>query len=150
MMNKGLPSILPAIATITTIAPHTMADTLPLKIAKRRIALVWLFGAGGPFALLATIAIQTGDKAEARKNLRHLLDYNHDNIAAARTLATLALEANAGDEIDFALEILVVVVGEVVAVLRQRIEPVGFSEHRSWIIFGDGIAETFRPQECRE
>ena len=60
-------------------------------------------GEDGPFALLATIAIQTGDKAEARKNLRHLLDYNHDNIAAARTLATLALEANAGDEIDFAL-----------------------------------------------
>jgi len=44
-----------------------MADTLPLKVAKRRIALVWLFGAGGPFALLAAQSLigHYGDSATA-------------------------------------------------------------------------------------
>lgn len=60
-------------------------------------------GENGPFARLATIAGQAGDKATARKHLRHLLDHGHDNISAARTLATLALEANATAEADFAL-----------------------------------------------
>jgi tetratricopeptide (TPR) repeat protein len=60
-------------------------------------------GEDGPFAKLAEIAEQAGDKAGARQNIRHLLDYDHDNVAAARTLATLATEANAFDELDFAL-----------------------------------------------
>lgn len=60
-------------------------------------------GEDGPFARLATIAGQSGDKVMALKHLRHLLDYGHDNIAAARTLATLALEMNVTPEIDFAL-----------------------------------------------
>lgn len=60
-------------------------------------------GDDGPFAMLATIAGQAGDKAAARKYLRHLLDYNHDSIAAARTLATLSLESGVASEIDFAL-----------------------------------------------
>lgn len=60
-------------------------------------------GEDGPYAMLATLAVQTGDKDTARKHLRHILDYNHDNLAAARTLATLALEAGAVADIDFAL-----------------------------------------------
>lgn len=60
-------------------------------------------GEDGPFSMLATIAIQAGDKATARKHLRHLLDYDHDNIAAARTLATLSLEAGVVADIDFSL-----------------------------------------------
>ena len=60
-------------------------------------------GEDGPFAMLATIAAQAGDKATARKHLRHLLDYNHDNIAAARTLAALSLEAGVVPDIDYSL-----------------------------------------------
>ena len=60
-------------------------------------------GETGPFALLASLAVQAGDKDTARKQLRQVLEYNHDNIAAARTLATLALEAGAVPDIDFAL-----------------------------------------------
>lgn len=69
-------------------------------------------GEDGPFAMLATIAGQAADKATARKNLRHLLDYGHDNITAARTLATLSIDAGAATlsidagvaaDIDFAL-----------------------------------------------
>ena len=75
------------------------------KVAAERAAALAPEAGGddGPFALLATIAAQAGDKATARKNLRHLLDYNHDSIASARTLATLAIEANVVADIDFAL-----------------------------------------------
>jgi tetratricopeptide (TPR) repeat protein len=58
---------------------------------------------GGPFAMLATIAGQSGDKTAARKYLRHMLDYAHDDIAAARTLATLSAEAAAEADVVFAL-----------------------------------------------
>jgi tetratricopeptide (TPR) repeat protein len=60
-------------------------------------------GDTGPFGMLATIAAQAGDKETARRNLRHLLDYDHDNLPAARTLSTLAAEAGAAAETDFAL-----------------------------------------------
>jgi tetratricopeptide (TPR) repeat protein len=60
-------------------------------------------GDDGPFAMLATIAGQAGDKATARKYLRHVLDYQHDNLSAARTLAARSLEAGLGADIDFAL-----------------------------------------------
>lgn len=60
-------------------------------------------GEDGPFAMLASMALQAGDKETTRKLLHHILDYNHDNIAAARTLATLSLEAGATADVDFAL-----------------------------------------------
>jgi tetratricopeptide (TPR) repeat protein len=60
-------------------------------------------GEDGPFAKLAEIAVQAGDKTTARKNLRHLLDYDHDNTEAARTLASLAADANDAADMDFAL-----------------------------------------------
>lgn len=60
-------------------------------------------GEDGPFAKLAEIAQQAGDKATARQNLRHLLDYQHDNVTAARTLASLAADGGALPDLDFAL-----------------------------------------------
>ena len=60
-------------------------------------------GQDGPFAMLAQIAAQAGDKAAARRNLRHLLDYDHDSVSAARTLATLAAENGVVEDLDFAL-----------------------------------------------
>jgi tetratricopeptide (TPR) repeat protein len=63
-------------------------------------------GEDGPFAKLAEIAEQAGDKASARQNLRHLLDYDHDNVSAARTLATLAAESGAYPELDFSLTLI--------------------------------------------
>ncbi|TAK17039.1 MAG: hypothetical protein EPO35_04085 [Acidobacteria bacterium] len=60
-------------------------------------------GEDGPFALLAEMAAEAGDKTTARKHLRHLLDYDHDNLSAARTLATLAADGGATAELDFAL-----------------------------------------------
>jgi tetratricopeptide (TPR) repeat protein len=60
-------------------------------------------GEDGPFAKLAEIAAQNGDKAVARQNLRHLLDYNHDDISAARSLAALAADSGALPDLDFAL-----------------------------------------------
>ncbi len=57
----------------------------------------------GPFAALAAIAERTGDKDAARRDLRHVLDYSHDNLSAARTLATLATDAGVPADIDFAL-----------------------------------------------
>ncbi len=60
-------------------------------------------GEDGPFAMLAQMAAQAGDKATARQNLRHLLDYDHDNVSAARTLASLAADSGETPDLDFAL-----------------------------------------------
>jgi tetratricopeptide (TPR) repeat protein len=64
-------------------------------------------GDDGPFSLLADIAARSGDQATAADNLRHLLDYDHDNVAAARTLSTFARSLQANErfvkEFDFAL-----------------------------------------------
>lgn len=60
-------------------------------------------GADGPFTMLAEIATQSGDTAVARQNLRHLLDYDHDAVSAARALATLAADDGSVSDLDFAL-----------------------------------------------
>lgn len=61
-------------------------------------------GADGPFSGLAEIAVQTGDKVAARRNLRHQLEYAHDDIAAARSLLNLSAgDAEAGADFDYAL-----------------------------------------------
>jgi hypothetical protein len=44
-----------------------MADTLPLKHCKRRIALLWFLGAGLPFALLAAQTLMGHYGASASK-----------------------------------------------------------------------------------
>jgi tetratricopeptide (TPR) repeat protein len=56
--------------------------------------------------LLAAIAKANGDDAGARRELRALLTYDHTNIAAARQLASLATEAKAADDQDFALRLV--------------------------------------------
>jgi tetratricopeptide (TPR) repeat protein len=50
-------------------------------------------GGGSPHALLAQIAITQGDDETARRELRQLLEFDHTNIDAARTLAGLAAKA---------------------------------------------------------
>lgn len=60
-------------------------------------------GEDGPFAMLATLAGQAGDKAAVQRHLRHLLDYDHDNISAARTLFNVATDTGAADVATFAL-----------------------------------------------
>lgn len=82
------------------------AQRLPdAKVALERAAELAPAAGGedGPFALLATLAAQAGDKATVQRNLRHLLDYDHDNLTAARTLFNVAAEAGAADVAAFAL-----------------------------------------------
>jgi Flp pilus assembly protein TadD len=62
-------------------------------------------GDASPHALLAQIAQQDGDEARARKELRALLAYNHENVNAARKLQTLAAGKSVEDE-DFALRLI--------------------------------------------
>jgi Flp pilus assembly protein TadD len=63
-------------------------------------------GEASPRMLLAAIAKANGDDAGARRELRALLTYDHTNIAAARQLASLATEAKAADDQDFALRLV--------------------------------------------
>ena len=62
-------------------------------------------GDGNPRAQLAAIVAPT-DPARARQLLRELLTYDHTNVVAARLLATLARDAKANDEEDFALQLV--------------------------------------------
>ena len=60
-----------------------------------------------PRALLAAIAEKEGDNARARRELRRLLTFDHDNVAAARKLADLSGDAPANaDDRDFALRLV--------------------------------------------
>jgi tetratricopeptide (TPR) repeat protein len=60
-------------------------------------------GEDGPYAKLAEIATQEGDKAKVQQSLRQLLNYDHDAVSAARTLATIAAETGSTADLDFAL-----------------------------------------------
>lgn len=62
-------------------------------------------GDTSPRALLARIAEQQGDTARARSELRQLLTWDHDNVEAARKLATLARGVDADAE-EFALRVI--------------------------------------------
>src|SRR5205085_241923 len=57
-------------------------------------------------ALLAQIAQRAGDFGAARKELRALLLYDHDNVVAARALAGLAVQSKATDDQDYALRLV--------------------------------------------
>jgi tetratricopeptide (TPR) repeat protein len=87
------------------IAAMQAQQTAPARAAFERAAALVPFAGGddGPFAMLATLAAQAGDNPAARKYLSRVLDLDHDNIAAARTLATLATESKNEAELDFAL-----------------------------------------------
>ena len=61
-------------------------------------------GSGSPRALLAGIAEAQGDLPRARRELRQLLEFDHDNVEAARALARLA--ADAPDDLEFALRLI--------------------------------------------
>ena len=63
-------------------------------------------GDASAHALLAQIAQRAGNITKARQELRALLLYDHDNVAAARALAHLAMEASATDDEDYALRLI--------------------------------------------
>ncbi len=62
-------------------------------------------GDNSPHALLAQIDVRAGDNAGARRELRALLTYDHDNVPAARELTKLATDAHADADRDFALHL---------------------------------------------
>ena len=66
-------------------------------------------GDGSPHALLAQLAIEAGDTARARRELRLLLESNHENVMAARELVELsagAKDANAIADRDFGMRLV--------------------------------------------
>ncbi len=63
-------------------------------------------GSVSPRGLLAQIAEKDGDPTRARKELRELLTYDHENVEAARHLALLAGKANATEDQDIGLRLV--------------------------------------------
>jgi cellulose synthase operon protein C len=63
-------------------------------------------GNESPRAILAELATKQGNAAEARKQWRELLAWDHDNIEAAKKLAALAKEAGDTEAEDFALKVI--------------------------------------------
>jgi tetratricopeptide (TPR) repeat protein len=63
-------------------------------------------GSVSPHELLAQIAEKDGDLIRARKELRELLTYDHENVDAARHLAGLAAQGNAADDQDVGLRLV--------------------------------------------
>jgi tetratricopeptide (TPR) repeat protein len=63
-------------------------------------------GDTSPHGLLAQIAIKENDNPAARRELRALLLADHANVDAARKLASLAAEAKATEDEDYALRLV--------------------------------------------
>ena len=63
-------------------------------------------GDTSPRALLAAIAEKQGDAARARDELRHLLEWDHDNVEAARRLVTSARAADDTESEAIALRVI--------------------------------------------
>jgi tetratricopeptide (TPR) repeat protein len=66
-------------------------------------------GDSSPHALLAQLALEAGDAARARRELRQLLENDHANVMAARKLAELssnAKDTNAAADRDFSLRLV--------------------------------------------
>lgn len=78
------------------------------KAALERAATLAPMASGNesPRALLAELAVKQGDAPAARQHLRELLTWDHDNLTAARTLATLSREAGDTSNEDFALRVV--------------------------------------------
>lgn len=74
---------------------------------ERAVALAPM-GSGNtsPRALLAEIAVKQGDPAKARRELRELLTWDHDNLTAAQKLAAMAAEAKDDANEAFALRVV--------------------------------------------
>jgi Flp pilus assembly protein TadD len=85
-----------------------LGDTTGAKSALERAAKLapQATGSASPRALLAQIAEKEGDRPRARRELRELLTYNHENVAAARRLLALSGEPQAIDDRDFALRVI--------------------------------------------
>ena len=62
-------------------------------------------GEASPHGLLAQIDSRAGDNAGARRELRALLQYDHDAVNAARILTKLATDAKADADRDFGLRL---------------------------------------------
>ena len=77
-------------------ALYESGDLDAAKAALERAAALAPMAQGdtSPRALLAAIADKQGDAARARDELRRLLEWDHDNVEAARRLVTSARAAN--------------------------------------------------------
>ena len=74
---------------------------------ERAVALVPMgSGSDSPRALLASIAEKQGDSAKARRELRELLSWDHDNVDVARRLVVLARQAGDTANEDFGLRVV--------------------------------------------
>jgi tetratricopeptide (TPR) repeat protein len=63
-------------------------------------------GPDSPHAVLAAMAEQEGDTVRARKELRQLLTYNHENVVAARKLVSLSADAAAAADLEYGLRLI--------------------------------------------
>jgi tetratricopeptide (TPR) repeat protein len=92
-------------AALMRMGDHTAARDPLEKAAKLAPAAS---GEDSPYALLAQQAMDAGDPARARKELRQLLIYDHQNVQAARRLLAVARsdDASAVDDRDFALRLI--------------------------------------------
>ena len=120
--KTGIPGDMPALRALAAQSPGSFQVQLALGIAlyksgdtsgakaplERAAALApEARRSSSPRALLAAIAEKEGDNARARRELRQLLTFDHDNVAAARKLSDLAGDASASaDDRDFALRLV--------------------------------------------
>jgi len=63
-------------------------------------------GPASPHAVLAVLAEQAGDTARARRELRQLLTYNHENVDAARKLVSLSTDPAAVADLEYSLRLV--------------------------------------------
>jgi tetratricopeptide (TPR) repeat protein len=63
-------------------------------------------GPDSPHAVMAVLAEQAGDITRARRELRQLLTYNHENVVAARKLVSLSSEPAAAADLDYGLRLV--------------------------------------------
>jgi Flp pilus assembly protein TadD len=89
-------------------ALYERGDLDAAKAALERAAALAPMAQGdtSPRALLAAIADKQGDAARARDQLRHLLEWDHDNVEAARRLVTSARAADDKESEAIALRVI--------------------------------------------
>lgn len=118
----GIPEDMPALRALASQSPGSFQAQMALGIALYKTGDIagakaplekaaelapQASGSGSPRGLLAAIAEKEGDTARARRELRRLLTFDHDNVAAARKLADLSGDAPANaDDRDFALRLV--------------------------------------------
>ncbi len=89
-------------------ALYERGDLDAARVALERAAALAPMAQGdtSPRALLAAIADKQGDAARARDQLRHLLEWDHDNVEAARRLVTSARAAEDQESEAIALRVI--------------------------------------------